>query len=79
MLTLQRLEDAFQETNLMQASWVSDGITFFTAELIQTLTLWPVPDGGQYAMYYYAYTQPQDAVIQNGEIGVSPDRVVVIP
>jgi hypothetical protein len=44
MLTLQRLEDAFQETYLMQASWVSDGITFFTAELIQTLTRGPCHD-----------------------------------
>lgn len=130
MLTPQHMEDAFQETNLMQASWVADGILFFTVELIpqvltqgtptytvpanvvmvldvylnngssnrllfpfsrtdyaslaeplqqapptsfwldrtltQTLTLWPVPDSGVYTMSYYAYTQPQDAVAQNG-------------
>lgn len=32
-----------------------------------TLTLWPVPDSAQtYAMSYYVYTQPQDAVLRGG-------------
>ena len=35
--------------------------------LIQTLTLWPIPDGdATYTLYYYIYTQTQDAVPQQG-------------
>lgn len=35
--------------------------------LQQTLTLWPVPDNSTtYTMFYYVYTQPQDAQFQQG-------------
>lgn len=42
--------------------------SFWNARTIpQTLTLWPVPDGSAtYTMYYYIYTQMQDAVLRNG-------------
>lgn len=126
-LTAEHMENAFLETNLMQADWSADGITFFTVQLEtqlltqgvqvydvpdntitvldvyinngsqnrilfpfsrtdfaslavptqqapptsfwfnrslppQTLNLWPAPDNAAtYTMYYYIYTQPQDA------------------
>lgn len=34
-LTPQHMQDAYFETNLMQADWGSDGITFFSVELIE--------------------------------------------
>lgn len=38
-LTPQHMEDSYLETNLMQADWSADGITFWTVELItQALT-----------------------------------------
>jgi hypothetical protein len=38
-LTPQHMEDSFIETNLMQADWAADGITFWTVQLInQQLT-----------------------------------------
>ena len=137
MLTPQHMEDSFLETNLMQADWTADGITFWTVQLItqaltegvavytvpqnattvldvyvndgtgsgnrllfpfsrtdfaslatptepgyptsfwqdrlltQTLTLWPVPDNGNYTLNYYIYTQPQDAVAtQGGQVAI---------
>jgi hypothetical protein len=40
--------------------------------IAQTITLWPVPDGGgPYTMSYYAYTQMQDASLpQGGNVAV---------
>ncbi len=137
MLGSQHWEDAFLETNLMQADWVADGILFFNVQLVtqpltqgiatytvpenaitvldvyinngssnrilfgfsrtdyaslanpaeqgfptvfwqdrlltQTLTLWPVPDNAAtYTMYYYIYTQPQDAIAQQGGTAAIP-------
>jgi hypothetical protein len=131
------MEDSFLETNLMQADWSADGITFWNVQLItqpltqgtatytvpanaitlldvyvnngsmnrllfqfsrtdfaslsvpgqqgfptsfwqdrlltQTMTLWPVPDGNAtYTMYYYIYTQPQDAVARQGGTAAVP-------
>lgn len=38
-ILVEHMADAYQELNLMQASWVADGITWFTVELIsQPLT-----------------------------------------
>lgn len=35
--------------------------------LTQTITLWPAPDNtASYTMFYYVYTQPQDAVVTQG-------------
>ena len=40
---------------------------WFNRALSPTITLWPVPDNNaSYTMNYYAYTQTQDANIQNG-------------
>ena len=127
----EHMENAWIESNLLQADWSADGITWWTVELVTqpltqgtstypvasniisvldvyinngssnrlifpfsrtdyaslaepneqgfptvfwydralapTLTLWPVPDNNAtYTMYYYAYTQQQDAVLRQG-------------
>lgn len=41
---------------------------WFNRALTPTLTLWPVPDDStNYLMSYYVYTQPDDAVLQDGK------------
>lgn len=134
-LTATHMEDAFQESNLLQADWSADGIMWWTVENVQqiltagsptyglpantvslldvyispnngetgqnrlitafsrtdyaslanptqqgfptsfwynralepTITLWPVPDSATtYVMYYYVYTQPEDAQLRGG-------------
>ena len=134
-ITPQHMEDAYLECNFLQADWASDGILWWTVELVQqpltagaptygvpanvvsildvfispdngqsgqnrlitpfsrtdyasladptqqafptsywydralvpSISLWPVPDNATtYLMSYYAYTQPQDAVLTQG-------------
>lgn len=60
---ISRTEYSSQPNKLSQARPTT---VWWNRQIASTLTFWQVPDGTPYQFFYYAMTQPQDAVMPAG-------------